>query len=393
MRVRVLVIKGVSQYGGTRLFCDEAADAFRRAGHAVEVLDLEGRADAREVIFGHAQGCETDLIFTISILGEYRSPDGRTLSQLYRAPHVLWHVDYMIGQAGRVGGTDPQTALLTIDRSHIEAVRAAYGPNRFPRLGFMPHAGVGAPAPDDADAAAFAANRPIPLLWSASHQKPHEWTKVPERLLRPLREARDLALSVHWIAPHEALRRTLRTHGIDVDDPAHRGHLHYAGFVHDAVRKARRLEFLKAIAKTRVPIHICGAGWEPHLYRFKDVTYHGSVPMTEMVELMRRSRIVLNTNVNFGEGSHERPFSASLAGAATFSDHSGFYEEAFAPGEIEHFQWPELSDAMSRLKILADDPARCFDMARAAKARTISGHTWEHRVSQILEAASGATPS
>src|SRR6202012_3151372 len=98
-------------------------------------------------------------------------------------------------------------------------------------------------------------------------------------------------------------------------------------------------------------LHVCGAGWEPHLHRFKTVTYHGPVGMTRMVELMRQSRLVLNTNGNFGAGSHERPFSASLAGAATFSDFSRYYADAFIPGEnIALFSWLDLPGAMDDLR-------------------------------------------
>ena len=204
---------------------------------------------------------------------------------------------------------------------------------------------------------------------------------------KALNNATDLALSAEWIAPHEAVAQVLGDMNIDVTEPARRIHLTLAGHVHDHVRKARRLEFVKAVAKTGIPIHICGLGWDKHLYRFKNATYDGAVDMTRMVELMRRSRIVLNTNVNFGAGSHERPFSASLAGAATFSDHSAYYDEAFAPGEIAMFRWKDLPGAMGELKALASDPQRAFDMGRAAKARAVAAHTWEKRLPLILKMA------
>jgi hypothetical protein len=44
------------------------------------------------------------------------------------------------------------------------------------------------------------------------------------------------------------------------------------------VRVAGRFAFLKAVARTGLPVHVCGAGWERDLYRFKRVTYEGEVP-------------------------------------------------------------------------------------------------------------------
>lgn len=381
--MRVLVIKGVSQYDGTRLFADSATDALVRAGHEPEVLDLQGATDPRALLHAHAQGCEADLVFTISILGEYRDPEGRSLSQAYAAPHVLWHVDYVLGQAPRINATPPDTGLMTIDPTHIDGLTAMVG-DRFKHVRFFPHPGVGDPAPDDEDVNAFVANRPIELLWSGTYQKPVEWVGVPPHLMRPLREALDIALTSHFVPPHEAVIQACLARGIDITSPAQRGDLRWAAYVDDTVRKTRRIEFMRAVAKTGLPVHICGLGWEPHLYRFKNATYHGAVTMTRMVELMRQSRIVLNTNINFGAGSHERVFSAALAGAAAFSDSSLYYENAFSAGESELFRWTDLPGAMAALKALAKDPARCFEMGRAAKARAIAEHSWGQRIEQVL---------
>lgn len=101
--------------------------------------------------------------------------------------------------------------------------------------------------------------------------------------------------------------------------------------------------------------------------------------MTRMAELMRRTRIVLNTNVNFGAGSHERPLSAALAGALPFSDHSRFWEQAFGP-EAPLYRWKDLDGAMDDLRALAVDPERAYASVREA-------HTWDHRVATIIAAA------
>lgn len=386
--MRILLIKGRSLYDGTRMFIDSAASAFAGAGHEVEVLDL-GVVDApSEALAAYAGTCATDLVFSIGITGEFRDEAGRTVSQLYSARHIVWHVDYMLGQGRRIEETPASTGLLFIDPTHIDSLRAAYGPEAHPHMGFFPHPGVGEPAADDPDVDAYIARRPIRLLWSGSFQKAERpWGQFSAIVQKTLNNATDLALSVEWIPPHEAVAQVLREMGIDATEPSRRIHLTLAGHVHDHVRKARRTEFMRAVAKTGVPIHICGLGWEPHLYRFKNVTYDGAVDMTRMVELMRQSRIVLNTNVNFGCGSHERPFSASLAGAATFSDHSGYYDGAFGPGEIAMFRWKDLAAGMAELKGLADDPGRTFEMGRLAKARAVAEHTWSRRIPMILEMA------
>jgi Glycosyl transferases group 1 len=388
--MRILIMKGQSQYGGTRLFADHATEALRRRGHEVEVLDLGQGDDATMPILDHAaRAGQVDLIFTINIGGDFGRSLGGSLSDLYGgAAHVIWHTDYVLSQAGRLRGTPSTTAVLVVDPTQADAVRTIFGAERFMHLGFFPHPAVGGRAPDDASVAEFTARRPIPVLWSGSFQKPEpSWAGVEGPARAVLQQALDLALSMEWIPPHEALDMVLLARGIDLADPSRRGAREAAALVDMEVRRTRRFEFLKAVAKTGIPLHIVGAGWESQLYRFKNATYEGPVEMTRMAELMTQSRVVLNTNGNFGAGSHERPFSASLAGGATFSDFSRYYGEVFQPGRtIELFNWRDLGDGMERLKRLAADPARAFEYARGAKAITLAGHTWDRRIDLILQA-------
>lgn len=387
--MRILIMKGQSQYGGTRLFADLAAAAFRRRGLDVEVLDLGGVEDGGALILGYRPQGPLDLVFTINIAGEFIDSLGRTLRDLFGAPHVVWHTDYIFSQAPRLNGTPRSTAVLLVDPTQVEAVRAISGADRFAHLAFFPHPAVGDPAPDDETLARFMDRRPIPVLWSGGFQKADApWAGVEGPARQVFQDALDLALSVEWMAPHEALDTVLAARGLDLSAPENRGAREAAAILDAEVRKTRRFEFLKAVARTGAPLHICGHGWESQLYRFKNATFEGPVEMTRMVELMRQSRLVLNTNGNFGAGSHERPFSAALAGAATFSDFSRYYAQVFTPGrDIELFRWKDLPAGMDALKALADDPQRCFDYAREAKATTLAGHTWDRRIDQILAAA------
>lgn len=386
--MRILVIKGKSQYGGTRLFGDEAAAAFGRHGHQTEVLDL-GAGDTYEAdLLVAANARPYDLVLTFNILGDFRSPQGLTMAELFGGAHVVWHTDYVLTNWDRLQGTPPTTTLLVVDPTQINALIAAGGEDRY-RARFFPHPAVGQPVADEPDVETFMAARPIPVLWSGGFVQPDRpWSAASPTTQKVMDGAVELAMSREWMAPHVALAQMLRSVGFDVLDPAKRHNLASASVIDAAVRVRRRHAFLLALAESGVELHICGQGWEPHLHRFKGATYHGAVEMTQMVQLMRQSRLVLNTNGNFGAGSHERPFSASLAGAATFSDISRYYAAEFQPGEnIELFSWLDLPGAMDRLRALSADPERCWRFARSAKQLTLARHTWDRRVPDILEAA------
>ncbi len=97
-----------------------------------------------------------------------------------------------------------------------------------------------------------------------------------------LQDALDLALAIEWMPPHDAMDTVLASRGMDLSDPANRGAREAAFMIDIEVRKTRRFEFLKAVAKTGLPLRICGVGWESQLYRFKNATYEGAVDMARM---------------------------------------------------------------------------------------------------------------
>ena len=386
--MNILVIKGQSQYGGTRLFADEAAAAFARRGDRPMVLDLAERVTYKEDLAEAAAATRFDLVLSFNILGDFRSEAGAAMAELFGCPHVVWHTDYILSAWDRLKDTPPSTALLVVDPTQIEALDAATGPGRH-QARFFPHPAVGQPIAEEPDVDAFVAARPIPVLWSGGFVQPSRpWASGSPLSQKIMDSAVELALASEWTPPHVALAQVFRAIGHDVSDPARRHLLAGAWLIDAEVRVTRRHAFLLALAEAGVELHICGAGWEPHLHRFPAATWHGPVEMTRMVELMRQSRVVLNTNGNFGAGTHERPFSAALAGAAVLSDFSRYYATAFEPGEaIELFYWLDLPGAMARLQALSSDPERCWRMAGAARRLTLDAHTWDRQIPDILQAA------
>ena len=394
--MNILLVKGQSQYEGTRTFTDHAAGAFVEKGHAAFVLDLTAMEPTFDnIVCASAAHGPYDLIFTINYLAETHDGQGRYFKDVLAAPHIVWHTDYILSQQKRLEDTPKTTPVLVVDPTQIDAVKGIYGEERFDHLGFFPHPAVGRPAADDADVQAFEAARPISILWSGSFVRPGTppWSGAPPASKKIFDDAFDLALSAEWTPPHEALDTVLRSRGMDLNDPASREARKAAWLIDKEVRITRRFDFIRRLAKTGLPLRVCGEGWEPQLYRFKHIQYDGAVSMTRMAELMAASRIVLNTNGNFGGGSHERPFSALLAGAACFSDYSRYYGDVFEDGvDIAMFRWKALGDDLGKLEALHADPAATFELARRGKSKVLAHHTWARRVDLILALAAKLAP-
>lgn len=389
--MRILLLKGQSQYDALRLFIDEAQAAFAAAGHEAVVVDLTNGFDMAGLP-AHLEALGPfDLAFSYVILGDYRAADGRTLSEVIRAPHVIQHVDHPFSHLERMAAT-PQTAtILTVDESHADVVKQVFGPDHFAHVAFQPHAGIGPVRPLPATAGAYAVARPIRFFFAGTYYRPGEpgWKNFPGNVQSIFHDASDIALTRDWIRPQEALCMAMEMRGCDAEHENTRALMPYVHLIHEWVRANRRFQFFKAATKAGLPLTVYGNGYDKDMYRFKHLDYRGPASLSEITERMGESRIVLNVNVNFGEGSHERPMSAMLAGAVCASESSRFYESHFVPGhEMLLFRWSTLEEDLNRLKFVAEDEEDVlFDMARAGQARAAAEHRWASRIGPILALA------
>ena len=355
--MRAVMVKGASAYDGTRLFIDEAAAAFQRAGHTVEIVDLTVEPDHWAALERAGAG-GGDLVFSINFLGESRRADGRTAAQVVGAPHVVWHVDYVLSQEPRLKATPRETAMLLVDHSQVDALNSVMGQDRYAHVGFCPHAAVGPAAPDDPDADAFQARRDIPILLSCTLTRPGPapWAGLGARIRAVFDDAFDLAMAADWMRPLDALDQAMRARGMTVETLGLTQGRLAAAALDSQIRLTRRFAFVRALAKTGLPVHIRGRGWERDLYRFgKAAAFGGEATMAEVAGLMAR------------------------------------YAEAFGQDEgLVSFRWSGLDDAMAQLAALHADPVRAHALARAGQKRVMAEHLWDHRVPVILDAARAA---
>lgn len=387
--MRALLVKGLSTYDATRLFIDEAAAAFRRRGVEAVVVDVGEAENELDHLAALIEGQAFDLAFSIGLFGELRDGAGRDLGQVAGAPHVIQYVDYPLSHYQRLGATTASTALLVVDPTHVEAIRAVYGVERFKHVAFSPHGALGEPGPAEVDAEAFAGARPIPILFPASFYKPGValWAGLDKATQKVFEAAVEIALTADFVPALNALDQAIERFGGHLREPL-RSSLRLNAFaVHERVRQHRRFEMLKAVAKAGLPVHVYGSGYERDLYRFKNVRHQGSRPLAEIVEAMRQARIVLSINANFGMGSHERPLTAMVAGAVAATDESGFYRKAFAADEIVQLRWTNLAEDLEGLGTLLADPDAMSAIAAKGRARAVAGHRWDNRIDAILAAA------
>jgi glycosyltransferase involved in cell wall biosynthesis len=159
--------------------------------------------------------------------------------------------------------------------------------------------------------------------------------------------------------------------------------LHQPQLYAEATHRNALIEVLGAAG---APITLYGVGWEPVVARFPSFTWGGEGSFEETLGLLRRARLVLNTNNGFVDGGHERVFTAMCGGAAVITDHTPYYAETFRLGaEISAFKWARMADAPGQIKALLADEAALAAQARAGAKRALAEHTWTARAELVAQ--------
>src|SRR5665213_1707090 len=113
--------------------------------------------------------------------------------------------------------------------------------------------------------------------------------------------------------------------------------------------------------------------------------FQGEVWGTDMYQVLRRSRITLNSPIDLAgrEAGNMRLFEATGVGAFLLTDFKDNLDTLFAL-DREVAVWRSIEDCLDRIaQYLRDDAGRA-EIARAGQARTVAQHTYRHRAAEIL---------
>ncbi len=145
------------------------------------------------------------------------------------------------------------------------------------------------------------------------------------------------------------------------------------------VRRTFKVSMLKTLSQENLHVEIYGNDWKIPDYSFSEnIHIHERVSPEECLELIKRSKIVLNFMPWFKDGTHSRIYDSQLNGAVCFSDRSRFLEETETDGRtIVFFDYLKRGDMFRRIReILNNDGLRKF-ISESGYKRAMENSTWE----------------
>lgn len=376
---RILIIKGSSQYGSARYFCDELQQAFLSKDCLVTMLDLTAFTDkcAPDLFASY------DMIFSFDVTG----------IELYNTMEVkpfFWTflIDPPAYLNERLKQIYSDVMVSCIDRRHVAYIDRYY--KNIPWTCFMPHGGLTGGRPK---LIPFSERKYDVVIMGSLNQ-----IDDIEAVIDSLKKDYDpLVSSVIEAAMcdldkdiEEILHETIKEMNIDFDDLMFREFMYLIRAVDALRRYHKRYTLVSGLIQNGIAVDVWGIGWEQIISDNVDrdlIRLHGEVSYEEAKYILADSRILVNDMPPYYEGSHERVFAAMQCNTVVATDKSSYFEECFVDNEdILFYDNKDIGSLTDRINNLLADPSKAESIAENASVSS-QEHTWASRAMAMLEIA------
>lgn len=369
-----------TQYGVLTAFSNELAQALNRQGIRCRVLTAQHDNPRHflDQIFEEAPDV------TLSFNGLLPDREGRFFCEMINIPHVSFLVDSPNRFLTLV--SSPLDIITCIDPSFCKIFTDFGFENSF----FLPHGidkNLSPPLEEDR------IYEVVMLATCIDYRKiRHGWNqKYAPSLCQVLEQAVEATLSGEASSYLQAFSDALDKQ-VKGTNPIQTLELPYEDLLDDLefyIRGLDRIELLKSIKDT--PVHIFGSDdellgdWEKALGPDNpSLILHPAVPYEEALELMKKTKIVLNSSPT--RSSHERIFAGLACGAAVLTNDNAYLRENFKDGEeillFKTGEWDKVNETLHRY---LNDEDRRHQLAIKGRERVMRAHTWDHRAKTLIK--------
>lgn len=364
--MRLLMICGVSQYGVHDLMVEQLAAGFCEEGW--EVVTLFGSSGRR---FPSKRELERyDWIFSINgELSEFRS-----FMAGVEIPEMAFLTDSPIYLGSRLTSPARSCHLFFVDRGHLPLARRLA--SRSTELHFLPHGAF--------EGGEVGEERPIDILLPASYRPSRRFWADLKRINPAFCDRVAAAESSPAPVPLQLVEEEL---GQPIDLLNER-HILMVMLTDLYLRSICRERILECLLDSGIRVAVAGRGWEYYM-RATELDYLGPLPIREVVEVMGRAKMVLDTPLLFEEGAHERGLTAMAMGAVALLPTNRFYRERFVSSEeLVLYDPPGCSALVDQAHHLLDHEGQRREIAEAGREKVVPGESWRTRARQMMAAVS-----
>lgn len=369
-------------YESKRHFTQKFSEALNRKGIETRIIDTQERPLGAEDLnairrFGPDLTCSFNTLLPLS--------DKRFLWDFLKVPHLAALVDPALYSVNLT--SSPYSIISCVDRSDSNALLSQGFQNTF----FWPHA-----VEKELCEEVISQDRPYEVVFFGScydfESLRASWRmRNTEIINKVLDDAIDIVLSDSKESLAEALVTAWNASKLE---PSSTDFLALFYYLDNYTRGKDRYELIRSIKDAKV--HIFGElstdsavnvlGWPQYLAGQSNVTLHPSVPYEEALQIMKKSKICLNSMPFFKNGTHERVFAGLACGALPVTSESTFLREQFKEGEeILYYTPKQWNDVNGKINTWLRDEKKRREAVVRGRQIVAREHTWDKRTEQLLK--------
>lgn len=215
--------------------------------------------------------------------------------------------------------------------------------------------------------------------------------KYPPEAQKILWDAVDYAMEHPNIPYYTVLATILEKYEGGADIQTKRS-LVFADLTYELEFYCRGWDRIKTVQSIKdVPVHVFGSfsggkNMKRYFKNQKNIVFHDPVSFEEAIEVMKRSKILLNSSSWIKDGAHERLFYGLACGALPITNTNPFLKESFKDEDSillnSPHDWKSLNEKVSTYA--RDDHARNAIVKKGQEV-VKSSHTWKCRARELME--------
>ncbi len=373
-------VKG--QYGVLHHFTLELAEALSRQGVKCRILEAERQNPKPflEKIFKDPPEC------TLSFNGLLPDNEGRFFCEMIKIPHVACLVDspnHFVSLA-----RSPYSIVTCPDKIDLDFFIGMHQPNVI----FMPHGF------DQFLISPINNNRPreVAALFSFiddEHIRNSWHQRHPKSLCKALDEAAEQALSEPDTSYIQAFVDAINRQ-LSQPDAVNPKDIDFISVLDELILYMKgkdRIHLVKSIKDARVEIYGSSPqgkrSWQDAIgTKSPNITCHPPIPFEHALEVMKESKIVLNSFPWVKYGAHERLFTSLACGALPVTTENAFLKETFTDGsDIAFYRYGKLDRVNDMVNNYLKDENKRQALVEKGQKVILRHHTWDHRAHDLLQ--------